>query len=350
MKNDILLTIIVPIYNVEKYLDECLNSFVRQTNHSFNVLLIDDGSTDKSGEIAKNYEKNYKNLFQYIHQENKGLGGARNTGLNLASSKYVMFFDSDDFMANKAIENILKEIKNNDSDIIFFNPIIYDMGTYSYEPWHDSLFIKNDIFKNEKVINPKQHPELMETEASVCRAIWKNDFLKRIGLRFLEHCRWEDVPPHFLLMHEANSASFMEYEGAYYYRTNSGSQITSGNGKTRLDLKYIYDEIIPFFKSKGWSRQEKSHMIGFLSNYLFWSIHVVDDEYRKEFIDICHAFFKRISVYQYLHFVLKTKICLRNKIMVWFLKSNILYKTFYSRAIIGKLMKVFNKVKGMARK
>ena len=345
MNKNIKLSIVVPIYNVEKYLGECLDSFVNQTNHDFHVLLIDDGSKDKSGEIAKGYEKKYPKLFKYVYQENKGLGGARNTGLSLVDSEYTMFFDSDDFMANLAVENILKEINKNKVDIIFFNPVIYDMGTCSYEPWHDSSFVKDWIFRTKKVINPQKNPILMETEASVCRAIWKTDFLKRINLRFLEHCRWEDVPPHFLLMHEATSASFMEYEGAYFYRTNSGSQITSGSGKSRLDMQYIYKEIEPYFKSKHWSKQEKSHMIGFLSNYLFWSIHVIDDEYRIPFINICHNFFKKISLGQYLHFYFKTKICLRNKIMIWFLKSNIWYKKLFSREKMNQYMKIFNTIK-----
>ena len=350
MRQEVLLTIVVPIYNVEKYLNECLDSFVNQTNHRFLVLLIDDGSKDSSGEIAMGYEKKYPELFKYIHQENKGLGGARNTGLSLVETKYVMFFDSDDFMANLAVENILNEIKQNETDIIFFNPIIYDMGTSSYEPWHDALFIKNDIFNGRKVINVKENPVLMETEASVCRAVWKTEFLKRINLKFLEHVHWEDVPPHFVLMHEAKDASFMEYEGAYYYRTNSGNQITSGNGKSRLDMEIIFNEIAPYFKNKEWSKREKSHMIGFLSNYLFWSIHVIDEEYRIPFIKICHKFFKKISLGQYLDFFFKTSICLRNKIMIWFLKSNIWYKTFYSEEKMAKKMKVFKALKRKAGK
>lgn len=349
MQDTKILTIIVPIYNVELYLEECLQSFINQTCNHFCVILVDDGSTDKSGEMAKSYAEKYPSLFTYVRQDNKGLGGARNTGLDLVRTKYTMFFDSDDFMANRGVENIINAIEKHDTDIIFFNPVIFDMAVSSYEPWHDSEFMKNIIFKDKEIINPQETPILMETEASVCRAIWKTEFLHIINLKFLEHRRWEDVPPHFLLMHEAKSASFMDYQGAYYYRTNSGHQITSGSGKSRLDMRYIFDEIAPYFASKDWSKKEKSHMLGFLSNYLFWSIDVIEDEYRSEFIDICHNFFKRISFCQYIHFFLKTKVCLRNKLMIWFLKSNINYKVLKSRAKVQKYMRFFKKVKGLVK-
>lgn len=346
------VTLVVPIYNVERYLNECLDSFVSQTDKAFNVLLIDDGSTDKSADIAKEYAKKYPDIFTYYRQENKGLGGARNTGIKLVKTKYLMFFDSDDFMASRAMENINNIINkaNEDLDIIFFNPVIYDMGTHSYEEWHDATFIKEiiglDIAKNEEVFNPHDRPRLMETEASVCRAVWRTDFLKDIKLEFLEHTHWEDVPPHFLIMHSARKAVFMNYEGAYYYRSNTDTQITSGGGKSRLDMEKIFNVILPYFNNKEWSKNEKIGMLSFLANYLFWSINVVDDQYLPDLIKICHNFFKKISFVLYCYFFLKSKNCLRDKAMIWYLKSPLHYKTLMDRNKIKKRMETFKKIKG----
>ena len=340
MDNSVLLTIIVPIYNVEKFLKECLDSFTDQSDKNFDVILVNDGSTDGSENIIKDYLNRYPNLFTYIKQENKGLGGARNTGLKAAKSKYIMFFDSDDFMADKAVENINKTASETDTDIIFFNPVIYNMASNTYEPWHDGQLMKS-IFSKNKVINPKENPILHETEASVCRAVYKREFLERINLKFIERVHWEDVPPHFLMMHEAKNAAFLDYEGAYFYRFNSGNQITSSTGKDRLDMAIIFNEIKPYFTSKEWSKREKSHMLGFLSNYLFWSLHVIDDKYRVEFVDICHSFIKDISFGQYMNFFFKSKVCLRNKLMMYFFKSNRKYKTFYSMENVSKKMKIF---------
>ena len=344
------LTIVVPIFNVEKYLRECLDSFALQTSHDFLVLLIDDGSTDSSSDIAKEYAKNNPDLFRYIRQENKGLGGARNTGLSLVESEYLMFFDSDDFMANRAVEHILKHIENNPTEIIFFNPVIYDVALHTYTPWHDSLLIK-EIFANNCVVKPSETPIFMLTEASVCRAIWKTSFLKRINLQFMEHIHWEDVPPHFEIMHNAQSASFMDYEGAYFYRTNTGNQITAGSGKTRLEMKTIYEVIEKNFKDKSWSKMEKVYMLGFLSNYLLWSISVIDDEYLPEFVDITHNFLQRAKSFGlYSKFFFKCKIGLKHKVLIFALKSRLTYKLLKDKERISSRLRFLKKLKRILKR
>ncbi|OBU14607.1 glycosyltransferase family 2 protein [Photobacterium aquimaris] len=113
-----LLSIIIPVYNVELYLDECLNSVFSQVKDDVEVILINDGSTDRSGEIIKKYNDEYD--FKYIHQVNQGLSAARNAGLKESSSKYVAFLDSDDILANGIIDKILKEIKISKIDIYKF--------------------------------------------------------------------------------------------------------------------------------------------------------------------------------------------------------------------------------------
>ena len=340
------ITIIVPIYNVERYLRECLDSIVNQTDKNFHVILVNDGTKDSSGEIALEYVKKYPKLFEYIKQENKGLGGARNTGLRAVKTKYVRFFDSDDFMAPRTMETLNKELEKDEVDILFFYPAIYDMVTLTYQYWYDYLFI-NGIIKPNKVFNPHDYPFLMEAEANVCRMVWRTDFLRDLNFEFIEHTYWEDVPPHFFLFHNAKTAKISEVQGAYIYRTNSPTQVTSSGGKNRLDMKNIFAAILPYFRDKSWSRKEKAHMIGFLSNYMFWSINVTSDEYLPQFIDISHDFFKHISLSQYFDFVTKTKICVRNKVLIWYLKSNLHYNTLKDRKKIKSRMKLFKKIKGV---
>ena len=93
-----LLTIIVPIYNVELYLEQCLNSLVNQTVTNFKVILVDDGSKDGSGIIAKRYAEKYPEMFRYLFKKNAGLGAARNTGMEYCDTEYVEFLDSDDWL------------------------------------------------------------------------------------------------------------------------------------------------------------------------------------------------------------------------------------------------------------
>ena len=111
-------SIIIPVYNVEQYLEKCLLSVVEQNYHDYEIIIVIDGATDGSQEIAENIKKRYpeKNI-QIICQENKGLGGARNTGMQYASGDYWLFVDSDDYLENTYIEYLYRLIKEYDADI-----------------------------------------------------------------------------------------------------------------------------------------------------------------------------------------------------------------------------------------
>ena len=351
IKREPLITIVVPIYNVERFLRQCLDSIVNQSDTNFKVVLVNDGTKDSSGEIALEYKNQYPELFEYVEQENKGLGGARNTGLDLVKTKYVRFIDSDDFMALRTMESLNKELENLDVDILLFNPPIYDMVLNNYQIWYDREYLgrilKNDI---DKVFNPHDYPELMDIQANVCRCVWRTDFLKENNFKFIEHVYWEDVPAHFYLFHVAKTAKVSDVEGAYYYRTNSGNQITATSGKNRLDMKYIFAEILPYFKSKERSVEEKIYMISFLSDYMLWSIRVISDEYLPRFIKISHKFYRHISLKLYLKFFFKTKCSLKHKLLIWFLKSGIHYKSLMSKAKINKKMRIFKRIKKVFKK
>ena len=102
------VSVIIPIYNVAEYLEECLESMVRQTIDSLEVIMVDDGSTDISGVIAQEYAKNYDNFFYYL-KENGGLGNARNYGIQFVHGDYIIFLDSDDIVPDGAYEAMYKK-------------------------------------------------------------------------------------------------------------------------------------------------------------------------------------------------------------------------------------------------
>ena len=111
-----LISIIIPIYNVEKYLHCCINSVIRQTYKNLEIILIDDGSPDNCGKICDEYAKK-DNRIKVIHKENGGLSSARNAGLDIAKGEYISFVDSDDYVAENFIEKLYKLCKENDADI-----------------------------------------------------------------------------------------------------------------------------------------------------------------------------------------------------------------------------------------
>ncbi|MDU5262519.1 MAG: glycosyltransferase family 2 protein [Clostridium celatum] len=145
MKIDV--SVIVPVYNVENYLEGCLKSLENQTYNNFEVIIVNDGSKDKSEEIAKSICERNKN-FMYIYQENKGLGGARNTGLKLAKGKYVTFLDSDDKFPSNCIEKMINHAVKNNSDVVLGRPVWEEFGEVR-GTYLDSIFKGEYFLKSE---------------------------------------------------------------------------------------------------------------------------------------------------------------------------------------------------------
>src|SRR5690625_188058 len=111
------ISIIVPVYNAEKYIERCLKSILNQRYTNLEIIIVDDGSTDNSSKICIDYEKQYKNII-YVKKENEGPGPARNLGIRLASGDYIGFVDSDDFIHKDMYYNMIKELEKHDADIV----------------------------------------------------------------------------------------------------------------------------------------------------------------------------------------------------------------------------------------
>ena len=119
----IRLSIIIPVYNCEQYLVKCINSICRDGNEDIEIILIDDGSTDSSGEICENISKNNSHVI-VKHQKNHGVSVARNLGIECAQGEYLWFVDADDYISENAVKNIFSILRDNeDIDIICFNQI-----------------------------------------------------------------------------------------------------------------------------------------------------------------------------------------------------------------------------------
>lgn len=112
-----LISVIVPVYNVESYLEKCINSILKSTYKNLEIILVDDGSTDNSGNICDKY-KNIDSRISVIHQQNGGLSSARNRGIDVATGEYVLFIDSDDFIEERMIEHLARAAKENNVQVI----------------------------------------------------------------------------------------------------------------------------------------------------------------------------------------------------------------------------------------
>lgn len=209
------ISVIVPVYNVEEYLEECLDSLLAQTKDRLEVILIDDGSQDSSGEIAKAYAAQYEN-FHYHYEENSGLGHARNYGVTFATGKYIIFLDSDDVVAPDAYEKMFILAERNNSDLTICNVVRFN----SKKTWSSALHKRtfDNIEENTHIF---KNPNLIYDTTSWNKLIKKSFWLEH-HFQFPEHILYEDIPVTIPMHCLANNVSVVRSVG-YLWRARDGA-------------------------------------------------------------------------------------------------------------------------------
>ena len=196
-------TIIIPVFNKEKYLRRCLDSVVDQTSRNFECLLIDDGSTDKSNEICREYEDKFA-FFKLYKKENGGLSDARNYGIERASGEYLLFLDADDCIDKNLICICEATINKNDVDIIAFGmDCVYTIEDIGYE--NESLHIKENSDLIYDILSDK-------VGYSVCNKVYKKDVFNT--LRFIKGRIFEDQ---FIIFKLLNGRNTIVLENCMYF-------------------------------------------------------------------------------------------------------------------------------------
>ena len=211
------VSVIIPIYNVELYLRECLDSVVNQTLKDIEIICVDDGSPDHSAEIAAEYVEKYDNV-KLIHKENGGLSSARNAGLDVAQGEYVYFLDSDDYIIPETLEELYSKASANELDVIFFDAVplfeneeirkknISYTNYYTRKKSYPDVYTGQDIF-----VQMRTNGDFRE---SVCLQFFRRDLLEKNHLRFLEGLTHEDLLFTFRCVMLAEKAGAVN---AYYY-------------------------------------------------------------------------------------------------------------------------------------
>jgi glycosyltransferase involved in cell wall biosynthesis len=312
---NVLLSIVVPAYNVERYIEDCLSSLVNQTMQNHKIIIVNDGSTDDTEKICLKYAKKYPEIITYIFQENKGLGEARNVGLSRVDTPFVGFLDSDDWLNLKYVECFVKLLETVDEipDMIFTLPWVYDSVTKRILPWKDKERY-NQIFKVENgqsfiQVNARQNPELYALEVTACRKIYKTSFLKENKFAFPRGLKWEDVIGHFYLLYHANTCMALPEVG-FFYRINQGGQITAGGGASRLDMIPIFKELLEVANKYSFDRTEKSYVIRLIVDFSIWSVEATNKKYIQPLLEGLHEIFQLFNQEEIKYYL---DICSPNK-------------------------------------
>ena len=234
------ISIIVPIYNVEDYLEECLKSLYNIKNIKLEIILVNDGSKDNSFKIMEKFKEIYPEKTVLINKENGGLSSARNAGMKAAVGEYISFIDSDDFIDVDEFEKFFKEGQKDKLDVMVGN-----MRYYTPEKTGDSLF-RSDIIKNSGIVNGIdffwnlfQKPKCFREE--VVDDIYKREFLVKNNIWFNENIVHEDSEFTPLVYLKAEKVKYID-RAFYFYRQRTGSIMNKVSEKSIVSLESICEK------------------------------------------------------------------------------------------------------------
>ena len=260
----IKVSIIVPIYNTEKYLRKCLNSLVNQTLEEIEIIVINDGSPDNSQEIIDEYVGKYPAKIKSYRTNNCGVGAARNLALQHANGKYIAFVDSDDYVDLNMYEKMYNEAEEKKSDIVICS-IMIENGGKSYPNEISNIF-------SDAKINT-----MMFGNTSVCNKLYRKSIIE--GLLFNSQIWYEDVDYGIKAILNAERISLVN-EPLYHYLVRQGSIMNNDNIEKNLDILSAFDDLLKYLKNnKEFNKyQEEIEYLAIIHILIYAVVRVIKSE------------------------------------------------------------------------
>ncbi len=223
-----LISVIVPIYKVEKYLNKCIDSIINQTYKNLEIILVDDGSPDNCPQMCDEYVKKDSRI-KVIHKKNGGLSDARNRGLQIATGEYIYFIDSDDWIYSEALEKMLQALKENQADMCICQYYTVDLNG-SQKRSYPSQNNKVEIFSQEEVL------DLLLEDYKITNHIWRKLYKhsKIPNNIFPKNKNFEDIFVMHKLFMQCSKIVYID-DAYYYYRINNNGIVKTINVKNSMD-------------------------------------------------------------------------------------------------------------------
>ena len=270
------VSIILTAFNEEKYIKKAIESVLDQTFSDFELIIVNDGSTDDTLAIIKSFDDS---RIVLINQENMGPGASRNNALKLASGKYVMYLDGDDWFSPDAVEIAYNEANGKETDFTFFQMLNYDDETGKvYENDWFNLNIFDESFE-DCVFKPTDlKTSIFDLSVGVCQKIYDTSFLRRIDAKFPEGIFFEDMPFFYYVYLKAERISIVKRH--LYYRRKHDASITHVVDGKFLDTVPAGQELLRIFIENDWYDAYKFDLLAYKINGPRFALRDIEENYK----------------------------------------------------------------------
>lgn len=239
-----MISIVIPVFNMEKYLEECLNSLYEQSENDFEIIIVDDGSTDCSFEIIKSYENKFKNYF-YFSQENQGVAYTRNFAIGKCTREYLMFIDADDLLESNAIKTLFDVIKESNPDLLIFRFSKFYNGAINNGSYVLGID-KNRVFSTSEAVESILS---FEIKGYLCDKLFRREIWISNRIVIENQKYTEDWFP--MVKFTSKSRTIVSInQTLYHYRQHTNSAINQKNINVIIDYKGSVEQIIDFLKNE----------------------------------------------------------------------------------------------------
>ncbi|MCR5147050.1 MAG: glycosyltransferase [Clostridia bacterium] len=276
------VSVIVPVYNTEKYIKKCLNSILEQKDVDYEIIVVNDGSTDNSAEVIKEYAEKYTDKIKYFEKQNGGLSDARNFGISKATGDYLCFVDSDDYIDSQLFEKAKPFIEQN-LELIKYKCIRVNENHEEIEKVNGPIFGNttgveafNRLFTEDVLIEP------------AWLYFYKREYFVKNNFEFPVHKYHEDwaIVPFILI--NAKSVASIDVYGYYYVQSTNSITRNNDDEKTKArayDMLEHYDNLISRLSNTRLGKVIKENFKIYLSNCLILNLKVLPKKYHKQYIE-----------------------------------------------------------------
>ncbi len=354
--NLIKVSVIVPVYNSSKYLKQCLDSILNQSLREIEIICVDDGSTDDSLEILKDYSV-IDNRIIILEQRNQGAGVARNNGLIVARGEYLSFLDSDDFFESTMLEIAYNEAKSKSADILIFGCDLYDNESHRFlsAPW----VLRKELLPEK---NPFNYKDINKKIFNIGNGwafdkLFKMEFVKKNKNLIFQNLRTSNDMFFVFLAYVLADSIYHIDNLLLHQRINNSNSLSNTREKSwdcfYFALKKLKDELI---KLKMFTQLEQSY-VNWALNFSLWHYHTIKGENKKKIYNkLKNEWFKSLGIYKYRyckHYFYKEseynefiKMIDNNSLFFELWRICYLTQEYYSRnGLVSTVKKIYRKIK-----